>query len=249
MPCKKRYAAGDRDPAFLYQLAFASYEAGSGNHSEIAHAYLDTQEDWSLSENMEVIFMFVSDTEGKLFAYLTENRSSFDDLYGPQNVDQRLEMLIIEDTFNNDEADGETMLAEAAKKYQKIFPEDAELRIEQFKMAYYQEMGEFAAFADQAIRFYEKFPTEDAYELNNIAWTFFEFVEDKEQLNQAIALAQKSVALEDAHFNNDTLAWLYFKTGNKEKALEIAEKAIALGKREGTDVSLTESLVEQIKAN
>ena len=45
----------------------------------------------------------------------------------------------------------------------------------------------------------------------------------------------------------DTMASLYYRLNNKKKAKKIANKAIAIGKAAGDDVSSTENLLKQIE--
>ena len=64
-------------------------------------------------------------------------------------------------------------------------------------------------------------------------------------MRQAIGWALASVDKKSEYANNDTLAWLYFKMGDKENALNIARKAIELGKASGEDTSSTEELLKK----
>ena len=66
-------------------------------------------------------------------------------------------------------------------------------------------------------------------------------------LEKAVKWAEKSVELEDAYYNNDTLASLYYKTGDKKKAKKAAEHAIELAKENGEDYSATKELLDKIK--
>ena len=78
---------------------------------------------------------------------------------------------------------------------------------------------------------------------NTFAWYAYESFDDPAKIKQAIVWAQASVNKLSQYANNDTLAWLYFKAGDKENARITAEKAIALGKATGNDTSSTEELL------
>jgi tetratricopeptide (TPR) repeat protein len=69
---------------------------------------------------------------------------------------------------------------------------------------------------------------EDAGYLNQYAWAIYEYhVQD--QYPKAIQMAQKAVALEpDADHIWDTLAWLYYETGDKDNAIKAMKKAVGL---------------------
>ena len=71
--------------------------------------------------------------------------------------------------------------------------------------------------------------------------------EAKKMLKEALKWAQRSVAMDDKSYNNDTLAALYFKLGKKNKAIKTAEKAIRLAEATGEDSSSTQELLQQIR--
>ena len=80
--------------------------------------------------------------------------------------------------------------------------------------------------------------------MNNIAWDFYEQIDDEEKLLKAVEWAQRSVDIEKNYYNLDTLAWLLHKTGQTSKAKEIAKEAIAIAKANGEDYSSTSSLLK-----
>jgi TRAP-type uncharacterized transport system substrate-binding protein len=98
-----------------------------------------------------------------------------------------------------------------------------------------------------AIYYAEKFPQEmDADTYNAFAWTFYEHVDDRKQLEKALEWALASINLQKGYSNMDTAAALYYKLGNKGKAKKYAKEAIELGRANGDDVSGTEELLEKI---
>ncbi|MEO1256871.1 MAG: hypothetical protein AAFY41_18575, partial [Bacteroidota bacterium] len=89
------------------------------------------------------------------------------------------------------------------------------------------------------------YPSNDAGELNSIAWGFYESVDDPEMLNLALAWAKESVRLDKGYPNMDTLAWLYQKLGMKEEAKKTAQEAIELAKASGQDYAGTSPILEE----
>lgn len=243
---QKRFESGDRDPDFLYEYAYASYQAENGQHHAAAQAYLNTQDDWSTAKNMDVIFLFVPDTQGALYNYIINNKAAFIERYGDTNFDERMQVLILEEALGGDLEEAEA-LAKVGELFEKVFPDDADYRTRQFKMLYFEETGQYEAFAEQAVAFFNQYPSDNPFELNNIAWTFYQHIDDETMLRKAIAWTEQSVKMDDAFFNNDTLAWLLYKVGEKEKALKVAEHALELGKASDSDVEMTLELIEKIK--
>lgn len=240
-----RYAKGDRDPEFLYDYAMAATSSMSPDAEEIVQAYLESKEDWSDEGTMKLIFETAESADSKLFDYILENRAAFEEMYGERNVLVKLQRMIISSL--DPEATPEETLSKVDAKFQQAFPEEALMMSANFKMNYYQMLGDMDKFAETAVAYFEKYSSESAMELNNAAWAFFENVDDKKMLEKAVKWAEKSVEMEDAYYNNDTVASLYYKIGNKKKAKKAAEHAIELAKKDGEDYSATKELLDKIK--
>ena len=97
-----------------------------------------------------------------------------------------------------------------------------------------------------APRFIEIYCKTDYRRLNEVAQNYYERSNDTLQLQQAVTWAEQSVKLHDSNRNNHTLAALYLKTGNKEKALITAEHALEVAKP-GQDTKQTRLLIDKIK--
>ncbi|HNL37511.1 MAG TPA: hypothetical protein PKH43_00210, partial [Saprospiraceae bacterium] len=114
---------------------------------------------------------------------------------------------------------------------------------------YFQNTGETDKYAQAAVDYFDKFPPDNWSELNEMAWSFYQNVDDPKMLEKALGWAKKSVAMEANYYNTDTLAALLYKTGKKKQALKEAKKAIELAKKSGDDYSGTEELIKQIKGD
>ena len=115
-------------------------------------------------------------------------------------------------------------------------------------LAQHQMKGEIPQMLSYAITHFDKYPSNNAQELNQYAWGFFEQSDDKTQLAKALEWSLKSIEIEDQFAFNDTAASLYFKLGNKQKAKEYAEKAIKQAQKSGEDASSTTELLKKIEA-
>ena len=83
--------------------------------------------------------------------------------------------------------------------------------------------------------------------LNSIAWDIFEMTDNKEDLTIADSWAARSIELNESYYNLDTRAWIQYDLGNKDLALNLANKAIEKGKTEQEDISGTEDLLRKLK--
>lgn len=243
-----RYNTGNRDPQFLYDLAMARYNAMDGGHMAVAEEYLATQSDWNTPQNMELIYYIVDNPDSKLFEYMVQNRAQFEEMFGQDAIVDRVQQLIMQKAFANGN-EGESALTEVDKMYAKVYPEQAARLSANFRMSYYNMLGDVNNYAKSAVNYLDKYPSDDFNELNNIAWTFYESIQDKDMLKKALGWAQRSVELNSQYFNNDTLAALYFKLGEKKKGKKAAQKAIDIAKKNGEDYSGTTQLLEQWNVN
>jgi len=242
---QEEYESGNRDPEFLAKYAKAASQAGLSNAKEITQAYLETQEDWSDPETMRLVLESVQKAEGKYYDYVIENLATYQTAFGKSPVNSFINRLIMQSLDPSMEE--EALMAKAEKKFNEAFPEMAEQSMAKFKMDYYSGTQQLDKYAEAAVAYFDAYESDNHSELNNVAWSFYENIEDEEMLREALAWAKKSVELRDAYFNNDTLAALYYKLGKKDKAKAAAQHAIELAKASGEDFSGTEELLEKIE--
>lgn len=238
-----RYAQGDRSPDFVLRYISAKYSAMEDGILPIAEAYLRTQDDWGTLPNMQLLYLLTDDPNSKWFDYLVENRLKFEALFGKENMSAKFQNMLLTKALSQ----GKDVLAEVERFYTKVYPEMAPKLSAHFKMNYYQYAGDLNAFAAAAVGYLDQYPSDDADELNNIAWTFYESIEDQTLLKKALSWAVRSVDLDSQYNNNDTLAALYYKLGKKRKARKTALAAIAIAKSDGVDYSSTQALLQAIE--
>ena len=240
-----KYAAGEKSPEFLKTYLMAKSDAMDGSHGPIAEEYLATQEDWSEGENLSIIFNLTESADSKMFEYLAANKSLFIEQYSEAEVEDKIQQLVFTKIKNDSEG---LSMDDIGALFQKAYPNRAAKMTSAYGMTFHRQKGDRAGFANAALNHYKNYPTEDPYELNDITWTFYEVIDNKNLLKGATKLSKKSIKMEKGYFNMDTLAALYSKMGKKGKAIRTAKKAIALAKVSGEDFSSTTELIEMIKA-
>lgn len=237
-----KYAAGDRSPELLLALAQARGAAYDPSAGEVADEYLKTQKDLGTDENMDVVFYFVNNPHSAGFQYFVKNKKRFEEKYGVQQAAYK-----VEQTFNEYLGKQPEMpMAEVEKLFMAVYPEDGARLASAYGMTAAREKGDREGFAQAAVAHYKKFPSSDPQELNEVAWTFYRVVEDPKMLKKAAKWAERSVKLQDAYYNNDTLAALYFKLKKKKPAIKAAMHSIELAKAAGEDYSTTQDLLDEI---
>ncbi|RMG84197.1 MAG: DUF255 domain-containing protein [Bacteroidetes bacterium] len=238
-----RYEKGDRSPDFLYEYAQVKYEAMDPVYEEVAKEYLVTQYDWTTEENMKFIFQFTNSSDSKFFDFIIKNRDLFEKQFGRRAVAAKIQNIVSQELSAGE---GSEILEKAKTIFAKVYPDKADYMYSQFKISYFGQIDDWENFARAAIDHYDHYKAQSADELNNIAWTFYEKVDNKKQMKCALKWAKEAVEMEDNYYNNDTLAAVWFKLGKKGKARKAALKAIELAKKEGEDYSITQDLLNKI---
>ena len=247
---ERRFEKGDREPAFLKnytKIRAASYD---GTHLPVAEVYMETQDDWNTTDNRSFVFQYIGGSESKLFDHLTQNRNDYIKQFGEAAVRDKIRTIVYDDIAKKSTAEETLPLSDVKKLYEKAYPEKAKQLVSEYKMAHYRSLGDRKNFAKAAIKHYKKFPSDDPMELNDIAWTFYTVIEKKKYLKKAARMIKKSIALDPAFYNHDTMAALYYKLGKKDKAMNAANKAIEFAKKEGFSpdaYAATTKLLEDIR--
>lgn len=242
-----RYAGGDRSPEFLRKYTEARAQMMDGSHGKIAEEYLQTQKDWGTEENMEFLFQYAEDPDSPMFAYIFKERTKFENAFGEEMVRGKIQQAAFSRAMKMGDPDAETAVKKMDAFFTEKCPDIAPKLSAQTAMTVYKMMGQSDLYAKTAVKYYDQYPSNNFLELNEAAWGFYENVEDKALLQKALGWGLKSVELQNEYFNNDTVAALYYKLGNKKQATKYAKKAIAMAKKNGEDASETEALLAKMK--
>lgn len=247
----KKYLEGNRSPEFLRDYAYASKAAADVKYPQIAEAYLNTQNEWNSYENMKFIFDFTENTRSRHFNYMIENRELFEKEFGKGPVFNKVQSIVqdrLDLIMNGKSPDVKEELLEADKLFQKVYKDEATVKFAGFRMSYYRTKGDRDGFAQAAVDYVENMRNITADELNSIARTFAEVIDDEAMLLKAVEWSKRAIAMENIYSNHYTLAALYYKLGKKGKAKKVAKKAIKLANKAGEDATHVENLLKEIKS-
>ena len=87
---------------------------------------------------------------------------------------------------------------------------------------------DWEAFSENAIEWVQMSGGTDPEEVNELAWKFYLFVEDKEKLKIAANWVRKVVDSSPSPTSIDTYASLLYKLGDRKKAIELEKQAILM---------------------
>lgn len=239
-----RFQSGETDPKFLYDYTLSRYYIADGSHVPVMEAYLKTQENWASEKNLKYIHQFTNNIDVPAFDYIVQNKMAFDSLFGEREMTGFIQNMVYKELSN----DGKDPLSleEIAGIFKKAYPKTHDKLFHSFKMSYYRQAGNREGYGRAAIDYLTKYPSDNYGELNDIAWTFYRVIDDKEMLKKATEYAKASIKIKKVSANIDTLAHLYHKLGKTRKAKKIAKKAIKIAQKSGEKADQSEALLNAI---
>lgn len=250
----KNYENQKNNKDFLKEYIQAQSNTCIEPTEAVSHYFsLQNPEDLIEKNNWEMIQNYTNDMNSREFIYLLDNKEKFEELYGKNSVNQKINevykntllSIIQSNPFDvaKYKATKEAIEAKNTPDNNKtIFEADLALSIKN------HDMDQYIRLATNNVGNYYK---NDSKALNSIAWDFFENVTDKTALLKAEEWAKLSTELEANYANMDTYSSLLFKNGKKKPAQDAAKKAIDLAKQEGLsadEYKSTSDLLKQINA-
>lgn len=250
----KNYETNKHNATFLIQY-IKLRESTCLEIKPMLNDYFALQKETALtsSENWDMIKSFVNSIESREFKYLIANKDKFSALYTSKEVDEKLadisknslNVVIYKKPFDE-------------PKYKEIKTKIVSFNLPSTKLILFESdfklaerNADWKEYAKLAIENVDAYYLNDANALNSIAWTFYESVEDKTVLLKAVEWGKKASELVPEYGILDTYASILYKAGKKEMALQIANKAINLAKKENyptTDYEGTTELIKKINA-
>jgi hypothetical protein len=240
---ERQYDAGNRHREFLLQYLEAKTVAYDPDAGRLANDFLRTEDDLGTPQNMDLFMRHVDDPYAPGFQFLLKNRAAFEEKYGKREVKSKIES-VFEGYLQSHPG---LQLGEVQRLYGTLYPERGEELASRYRLDYYRQKNDSENFARTALDHYARFPSDEPDELNEMAWIFSEEVRDPTQLGIALGWSEKSIFLQETHYNQFTYAKLLAKIGRKKAARQAAARALELAKAEGEDTTLAEELLESLK--
>ncbi|SEM62697.1 Thioredoxin-related protein [bacterium A37T11] len=227
----KKYEAGDKDPVFLKSMAVAAEDAyDQVNANKMADAYLATQSNLYTKDNLEFLSKFTTSSQSKGFQIMLNEPEKVDAVLGKGKAAEVVSNVILQEEvyphLRSPQANPDSLLAIVQAKYPKV---DLSKKGDMLKLQVYQMKKDWASFQPAVVAYMEKYGTEVTPQmLNEFAWTVFQNCKDPDCIASALAWSKRSVDSSDSKTPAflDTYANLLYKTGKKEEAIAMEQKAI-----------------------
>lgn len=246
---EEKYKAGERSPEFIRNYLLAA-SAAMVDAKEATDWYFYTQSDEELLslENYEIITALVRDPSHRAFKFLIVNEDKFNALLPEGNAGDFISQIFYYDIMmaqrKGEEAHQKAISSMKASGFKGADKTLASMALNDLLR---NKEKNWNQIVEVATNYFNKYAQDDSRMRNQLAWMVYEAedVTDKKTLKKALKWAKESINIESGYANNDTYAALLFKLGMNDKAVKAAEKAIEIGKAEGTDTKGTTELIEK----
>lgn len=235
-----RFDNGDRGADFMIDY-LELLEDACLDAERFAADYLKNIELSKLTEETpwEVFAAYQWDIFSREFQYLLNNRATFETSIGQREVNAKLYDTYLaqyQEVFEAEELHdfGMRSLLHAFKDVSFTGSDTLKLMMNLHYAEFKESWEDYAGYAVELVGMTGM---DDPEQLNELAWKFYLFVENKNQLQIASSWAQQAVDKQPEPSIIDTYASLQFKLGNKKKAIELEKRALELAKELYDDIS------------
>ncbi len=249
---KDRFAKGEKDPEFLINIIKLNSSTDFEFAKKASERYFENKKkNEELSkDDVSYLLFFLKSVEDPNYKVFIDRKSEIIKFL-PENTytefgNQLKLSKIAEESLDlqNKRINDEYFLKNAEPLVGK---DEARRRLNQIKLGYYEQNGNFAEYEKAALEYYKNSDSFDTNELLKAAWVFSDNVKTQASLKKAVEWAEKSVMRGETSENTYILAKLYFLTGNKEMAKTFAEMSKNIAVQANKDSALAEGLLLQIK--
>ncbi|MCB9307285.1 MAG: thioredoxin family protein [Lewinellaceae bacterium] len=222
---EQEYKDGNRDPEFLLNYVRALNAVGKPS-LKITNDYLSTQQDFSTDTNLEFLVEGTVEADSRVFDLLAQHQKQASRLLGAEKVSARIENACKKTVKKAIEFKSETLLEEAKSKMKSSLPDRADDFAYEADMKYYAATNDVKNYLKAAQACQKgKIRNNAALLHDHVIDLLRAFPDEPKVLDQAekwCKTAAENGGLPEYYL---TLAEIYKRQGEKDKARKAAEKA------------------------
>lgn len=233
MSYEKKYRKGERSTDFLMNY-LALLEEVCLDAERFAGNYLASLKLEELKEEpgWAVFASYNWDIYSREFQYLLKNKNAFAQAIDLEAVEAKIYDAYLaqyQEVYEAEELHGFGMRALMHSINQTNFT-GADTLKSMMSLHYAEFTEDWESYAESAIDYVGMMGIDDPEELGELAWKFYLFVDDRNQLEIAASWAKAAVDELPEPSIIDTYASLQYKLGNKKKAIDLGTKALELAR-------------------
>lgn len=235
---RDKYTMGERDPDFLYNLAFKMKCAGY-YYNTVVSDYFKTQTvaQLQLDKNRTFIYEFSDNVENAAINHFLLDLNYFKSGLGSERANEHVKMAVRNSIAAAIAERDQYLFSKAIEISEKAYLPNAESFMYYIQSEYYEGIRDWDNFASITTKYVQDYRITDPEFLNTVALKYFLFVTESRKLKNAEEWLLKSISIESEFDNNFLLARLYRKMGECKKARDYAINAIEIAQIRNTQGS------------
>jgi thioredoxin-related protein len=247
---KERFAKGEKDPEFLINIIKLNSTSDFEFAKKASERYFENKTEALTKEEIGYLLYFLKSTEDSNYKTFVSRKSEIinflpEKSYSDFDHQLILSKVVAQSIDDKSKKINDDYFMKTAEPL--VGKEEAQIKLNQTKLAYYEQTANFPEYEKTALEYYTKTDSFEPNELLKAAWIFSEHIKNNSSLKKAAEWAEQSVMRGETSENTYILARLYFLTGNKENAKNFAEMSRNIAVQNNKDASLSEELLKQIK--
>jgi len=181
----KKYEAGDRDEKTIQHYAMALRNANMPS-AKIAQEYIKNlnAKDLQNEDNLKFVYVFADDIKSKAFNLLVNNKAQFINAEGADKVNQKIQRCALRSVGMAAEKDAKVSMSDIKKVLKTHGGSKSKSLINQAYMNYGEATENWKSYAKYAVKFVNSLKEDNGSLLNNVAWSFYEKVDDERRLKK-----------------------------------------------------------------
>ncbi len=236
----------DIDFPVFYKKAFAPNGEKSFPSLQDVTNYLDAQKDLFSESAWGVMARW--DCGEKYTKYFYDNIARYRELYGNASVEDKVNNLLGTQLEQAIKDKNERSLSAVLASIDKYVTDKKDEAKRNCRIMYYKTNKEWQKLGSVINEMIVKEGYENTDYINSLSWDIYKGCEDKAVLQLAAKWMKEVVRHAPEYANMDTYAALLHKCGQKKDAETWAKKAIEIGKKNGSDITATEKLLQDIRS-
>ncbi|MFY0608292.1 MAG: thioredoxin family protein [Cyclobacteriaceae bacterium] len=245
------FSAGNRENEFL--VRYSELLAGACMDTEfLVKGYFEglPHSEWTNETAWNMINLNVTDPFSEPFQYLMSYHDMYSLKYGKDTVDLKVYNTLLDVTIGIYE-DADLRLFATQALQQMIADVDFAGKGELMTLTNLKKADlkqDWTLYGDNALKVVKEQEVTDPDQLNEFAWKFYLFIDDKQQLEAAKGWMKKVLDTYPNATYFDSYASLLFKLGSQKEAVKYSERALQAAELELEDLMHYESQLKKFKA-
>ncbi len=233
----------DVDLPLFYQDAYGANGAKKSPTGPDVYAYLGSQKDPFTEANWAVLARF--DLNDAYTQYFLDNITKYEQLYSTYCVQQKVNAVLsarLQAVMKDKDTAKFRDILNMVDKYVKDDPRGVKINV---RSTFYKETKDWGKYTEAISDYIAINGYANEQYIHSLCAAMCQECNDKKLLNKICPYMLKVVNKDDKYAYLDTYATLLYKTGQVKEAKTWANKAIAIGKKTGADISSAEALLKK----